>query len=359
MARDARGFTLVEVVLALSIGMLIVGGGYAVLQGSERALAVTDHVAGVQQSTRLGMELMAQDIKMAGYSMITPVGLCNTALVPLDNNPAGGLGAINDTGPDMIRVVVPSVVSTLQAAAVGPFNTVTLTAAGVTAAQTLGFAAGSTISIEGAVTGQVNGAPAAVLGLVTTVAAPATFPVGAPVYFLQCITYQVILPPDNNRVCGGTAPCLVRGVTDLTGGTCNVAAPSPCVPVADGVEDIQFAYACDGCNAAINGGTPDGIIDDQNASNTFDALDFITNNTWAGGTMIPPTIRLVQITIQARELRTTQKSGGQAVGIVSAPVTISDHNPTADAGYNAATYGTFSRRILSKTVQVRNIGLGT
>ena len=348
--RTERGFSLPEVMIAVAIGSIVMAGGYAVLAGSERALVTNDHVAATQQSVRLAMELLAQDIRMAGYGMTAPVGACGTAIVPQDNNPAGA-----DTGPDGIRIVVPTTVSTLNAPVVGPFNVLplTATAADVAAIVAEGFAANATISIGGVQTTQVNGAPAVNLGLPTVIASPVAFAAGTPVFWLRCITYAVIRPPDANNVCGGTAPCLVRGVTNAA---CNVAA-SPCVPVADGIDDIQFAYACDGCTGT---GVPDGLVDDQNGTNAYDTGDFVTNNTWAVGFMVPATIRLVQINLMARESRASEKSESSGTaGNMSTPITLSDHDPTADVGYyNPATYGQFSRRILTKVVQVRNIGLG-
>lgn len=348
--RTERGFTLPEVMIAMALGSVVVAGGYAVLAGSERALVANDHIAATQQSVRLAMELLGQDIRMAGYGMTTPVGACGTAIVPQDNNPAGP-----DVGPDGIRVVVPTTLSTLNAPVVGPFNVLPLTATApdIAAVVAEGFAANATISIGGVQTA-LAGPPAAILPLTTTIASPVVFPAGTPVFWLRCITYAVIRPPDVNNVCGGTAPCLVRGATAAA---CNVAA-SPCVPVADGIEDLQFAYACDGCTGTT--GVPDGLVDDQNGTNNYDTGDFVTNNTWTLGLFVPASIRLVQINLMARESRPSGKSEGGGPGSMSAPITLSDHNPTADgAYYNAATYGQFSRRILTKVVQVRNIGLGS
>jgi type IV pilus assembly protein PilW len=34
---------------------------------------------------------------------------------------------------------------------------------------------------------------------------------------------------------------------------------------------------------------------------------------------------------------------------------VSDHNPSVDAGYNATTYQQQRRRVLTRTIQVRNL----
>jgi type IV pilus assembly protein PilW len=75
---------------------------------------------------------------------------------------------------------------------------------------------------------------------------------------------------------------------------------------------------------------------------------------------------MVRVTIVARE-NTNNATGatfeqGLGEGRVTAsntsgPISVEDHNPSADAGYNAALYAQFRRRILTRTVEVRNVGL--
>jgi type IV pilus assembly protein PilW len=127
-------------------------------------------------------------------------------------------------------------------------------------------------------------------------------------------------------------------------------------PLVDGVEDLQFAYGCDGCNTTIKAGVPDGVIDDFNGNNTFDVADFQTNRVWAFGTFDPATIRLAQINIVARQTAIDQGTGeGIQAGSLSAPLQVSDHLPSNDAGYAAATYQSFRRRFLTRTVDTRNM----
>jgi type IV pilus assembly protein PilW len=164
----------------------------------------------------------------------------------------------------------------------------------------------------------------------------------------------------------------VRGVAPGVALDCNVAG-SGCLPITNGIEDLQLAYACDGCNP-VNG-ISDRIADDQNASNTFDQADFITNNTWAGtlaaGVLNPNTISLVQITVVAREApqNASQDQGfgegnGRATS-TNAPLVVSDHNhangvfaagdlPPAGAAMTA--YQQLRRRVLTRTVALRNVG---
>jgi type IV pilus assembly protein PilW len=133
-------------------------------------------------------------------------------------------------------------------------------------------------------------------------------------------------------------------------------APTITTSLVDGVEDLQFAYGCDGCNTTIKAGVPDGVIDDFNGNNTFDIADFQTNRVWAFGTFDPATIRLAQINIVARQTVIDEGMGEGIQGAsLSTPLQVSDHMPSNDAGYAAATYQSFRRRFLTRTVDTRNM----
>jgi len=361
---DERGVNLIEIMIAVAVTLVVVTAGFTVLATTNKSMRANGQVADTQQNVRVAMEMISRDVKLAGYGMVgSAVGACNTAIVPADNNPAGP-----DAGPDSVSLVVPTTSSvaplwTLAAAAGPGFNQITLQAGAVGPAatagtmQSAGLAVNSVISLAGATTATVSAIGGNTLTLNPPVAAPASFPAGTPVYLLQCITYQVIPSPDPNQVCQGNSPCLTRGVA-AAALNCNVAG-SPCAPITAGIEDLQLAYGCDGCNAAVNGGIADGIIDDQNASNSFDQADFLTNTTWATSPLTPSTIMLVQVNIVARQTSADEGLGEGTPGsmVLSGPVVISDHNPVNDATYDAATYGQFRRRLLIRTVDARNLRL--
>jgi type IV pilus assembly protein PilW len=203
------------------------------------------------------------------------------------------------------------------------------------------------VSIGGVVTAQVASSTGATVNLSDTYNMPVTFPLGTQVYLLQCITYSI---GPNAAACGTAGPCLLRTVDTGT-------APTTTTNIVDGVEDIQFALACDGCNTAIKTGVPDGVIDDWNANNTFDAGDWQTNRVWAPITFDPATIRLVQVNVVARQTTRDQGLGeAQQSGVLTAgPLTVSDHLHSADPGYAASTYQQFRRRLLTRTVDARNV----
>lgn len=63
-----RGFTLVEMMISLTLGMiLIVGVGYAYL-GSRQTYRLQDNLARMQEGARFAFETMAFDIRMTGFT---------------------------------------------------------------------------------------------------------------------------------------------------------------------------------------------------------------------------------------------------------------------------------------------------
>jgi len=394
---DQRGFTLTEIMIATMMTTAIIAAGLGALTVTQKTSRVTGQVVNTQATARTAIDMITADLKLAGFGMQGlqggAVGNCvvngnPSALIPADNN---ALGA--DFGPDTISMVVPMTNSVTAAGALwqvnvpgapGTIGGPTLTIATIplpnNATTAMGNAVpggaatlpGMSVTIGGVAGSRIaaGGVTPAALNLNPSIPAPSTFGHGTQVYLLQCITYQVIPPPDALNLCQGNAPCLVRGVAPAAVGgppNCN-AAGSGCVPIMDGVEDLQLAYACDGCNVNINGGDPDGAVDDMNGSISFDQGDFLTNINWflsPSSAMTPNKIRLAQVNIVAREKRTEQGMGeGLSAGVVNTSTipAISDHNHTTgvyalgDNGTPAQqqTYMQFRRRILTRTVELRN-----
>ena len=66
--RTASGFTMVELIIAMAIGLIILGALYSVFTMQNRTLSIQEQVTEMQQNARLGMEIMLRDIQMAGYN---------------------------------------------------------------------------------------------------------------------------------------------------------------------------------------------------------------------------------------------------------------------------------------------------
>ena len=337
MLSNQGGMTLIELVVAILISMVILAAGFTALVTTEKASRANEQTVDTQQNARIAMDLIARDVRGAGMGMIGAIGACSTAVLPVDQTPAGA-----DTGSDSISLVTPTGSGTwILAGPVGAggagFNQLVLSsgAAGAVAnMQSMGMANGSILNIGGAVSGTVSAfdVNAGTINLTNAVPPPATFPAGTPVYLLQCITYAI---GTTAVACGGgTSPCLLRSG----------------IPVVDGIENIQFAYGCDGCVGAVNGGVPDGMIDDQNGNNSFDQADFVTNSLWATGAN---TIKLVKVSIVAKQLGGEQGfDEGRQAGVYSPPtLQVSDH------AMNLTGSQQFRRRVLTRTIELRNTRL--
>lgn len=62
-----RGFTIVELLVAMLVGLVVLGAVISVFINQNRTNAAHQEVAYAQQNVRAGLELMAQEIRNAGY----------------------------------------------------------------------------------------------------------------------------------------------------------------------------------------------------------------------------------------------------------------------------------------------------
>ena len=367
-----QGVTLVELMVGAVVATTVIAAGYAVLTSSSKALTTNEQTVETQQNVRVAMEFLYRDIRQAGFGMTGPVGNCPTAIVPADHTPTGP-----DRGPDRISLVVPvgNPVGTvtdppwiLNSDTTMGFNLIALPSA--LAVTNMASEAGGSltvppavISVGGAITTTVTAAGGSNL-TVTAVPAPVAFKMNTPIYLLQCITYQIIPPPDVAGLCAGRSPCLVRGVAGgLTAGVLDcTTVNSRCTSIADEIEDIQFAYGCDGCVAAVNSGIADGIIDNQGGAAGFDQADFVTNNAWGTAPLTADKIQLAQLTIVGRQRRADQGFGDSSRQTAQGTaLQVSDHLHS-DGVFAAGDYATLTppytstrRRLLTRTIELRNL----
>ncbi len=67
--KNEAGFTLIELIIAGLVAMLVVAGIIATMTMSQRSYFIQDRVAEAQQGARIGLELVARDVRMAGYGL--------------------------------------------------------------------------------------------------------------------------------------------------------------------------------------------------------------------------------------------------------------------------------------------------
>lgn len=70
--RSTRGFTLLELLIASAIFSVVLVGLYTAFETSQRTYAAGVTQTGAQQNARVALEIMAQDIRSAGYGYPTP-----------------------------------------------------------------------------------------------------------------------------------------------------------------------------------------------------------------------------------------------------------------------------------------------
>ena len=76
----ARGLSLIELLVAVAIGGILMGGAITLFVNNRATYEVTNDMARLQESARFAMQLMSQDIRMAGY-----VGCINDVTKVNDN----------------------------------------------------------------------------------------------------------------------------------------------------------------------------------------------------------------------------------------------------------------------------------
>lgn len=63
--REMRGFGLVELMVALVLGLIVVGGAISVFASNRQAFRATEGLSRLQENARVGFEMMARDVRDA------------------------------------------------------------------------------------------------------------------------------------------------------------------------------------------------------------------------------------------------------------------------------------------------------
>ncbi|MDH3452260.1 MAG: PilW family protein [Gammaproteobacteria bacterium] len=65
--RRQRGVTLVELLVATTVGLFLIGGVAAIVVQTKKSYELQNDFARIQENGRFGMELIVRDLRMAGY----------------------------------------------------------------------------------------------------------------------------------------------------------------------------------------------------------------------------------------------------------------------------------------------------
>jgi len=96
--RAQRGFTLVEIMVALTIGLVMAAGILQVTQANKASNRMVRNLGFVQENMRTSMDMLTRDIRRAGFFAIDGIPVLTPPAPALDpNTTVDGGGIDNDT----------------------------------------------------------------------------------------------------------------------------------------------------------------------------------------------------------------------------------------------------------------------
>jgi len=336
-----KGYTLVEIMISITIGLILVAASSATYIVQNRSSAAQESVSEINTQSKIAIDLISNEIRSAGFGIPEdlneePVNGITNIITPIDNT--ADADALTITGG--FRMI-----GTLWPAGSGP---------GVPCPSSLDMES-NLIHIEYSGTDAPNDTDRRYLNLdgikfvmvqncsldgdnnctsgTITLDRPVSqsFPLrdingdgscdtGRPVYLVEDITFCI-----DNR---GTLRRIRRNADPAT---CTSLATSDNDAIAENIEDLQFAYAIDANN--------DSMADDQNGNGSFDAVDFLNGAAVAD----PSTIKSLRINVLAMAERadTNYKEMGNP------PAIVENRN-------HALTNDNFRRRWWQTVVSMRN-----
>lgn len=68
LSKNNKGFSIIELMVAMVLGLLILGGAISMLSTNKRIYSTQEMMSRLQENARFGTEILIRDIRMAGYS---------------------------------------------------------------------------------------------------------------------------------------------------------------------------------------------------------------------------------------------------------------------------------------------------
>ena len=93
MSRRNSGFSMVELMVALTVGLLVLAAVAAVFVNSSKNYKTTDSLARLQENARIAMQVLTNDIRRAGY--VGCMGSIENVKVNLNDGVVGGVKYVN------------------------------------------------------------------------------------------------------------------------------------------------------------------------------------------------------------------------------------------------------------------------
>ncbi len=70
--KSGKGFTLVELLIAVGLSSIVIGAGFAMFVNSNRVYQSTGYASILQQTSRAAIDMMAGELVMAGFGQVPP-----------------------------------------------------------------------------------------------------------------------------------------------------------------------------------------------------------------------------------------------------------------------------------------------
>ena len=227
------GFTLIELMIAITITVLAMAAVYTSFIVQQRSFTTQDQVAETELSSKIGFDMLINDIRDAGFGYPAEKPPVNSFTESIYINPTPGVN-----GSDILTLVGGfRRIAALQNATTVGSDQIMINYTGSTE---FNQANRSNLSIEGLTFATItnctlvggNCSGAAVITLDRDIDKP--IPAGRPVYLVEDVTYQIVTATGtncNNAPVGTT--CLTRSVAG--GGAGNVDT------IANNIDDFQIA----------------------------------------------------------------------------------------------------------------------
>ncbi len=91
--RRSGGFSLIELMIALVLGVLVLGAAFVVFQSNQNSFRANEGLNRIQESARVAFEVMSQDVRSAGGSACSTASVVETSGTQSDafrDNPITG-----------------------------------------------------------------------------------------------------------------------------------------------------------------------------------------------------------------------------------------------------------------------------
>ncbi len=343
MERSLDGFTLIEVLISIVIGLFVIGGAFSTFIGQQAAYTTQNEVLEVQQNLRFVNQFLAREIRNSGYGMAgsslggsgsidlataRPFLVQNNNIAQTISLASGGNVSIDDN-TDSFDILTAQYITTLKNDAnPASANFRVNDANQITPGDLLLVSNGADASFFQATNVNTNnGTVVHNPGLSNFNLPGGQQKQGVPPYVIGSRVYKIFW---YKYFISGEALQRVS-YNSLTFNGNNMLPNGPEV-IALNIEDMQLAFGLD------TDGDPTTLAIDTWDDNGLTAVQL-------------DDIRAVRVGVTARSTRQVRTVDGRGA------TTLEDHDPTNDAGYDANDYVRFIRRVTSSTIRVRNYGI--